>query len=264
MSADNETEFLRLRPWILRIGLWVLALVAIAGILGMGWWIEMPLRLFFGWIFHLFAMAPPLLPRWRELLFPLACLAAALAFAHHFLRWFFAARMRPLIWKAGHTAAALLLLLLGSAAAIAVSGIVHQLAWLAQDEVIINRGRDPARTLVTNRARQIVLAMWEFADTHGRYPHDLSELEGGKPLPDGFSRVRPGSRSAEEPFILLRPGGIPVPDEEVPVLLSPMLESKRRYVVGYSSGACTTMPERKVEELLNGLSPRNPGSDDEE
>ena len=83
---------------------------------------EVPFRVIFGWVFHALTVFPRLLPRWPELLFPVACLAATVWLAHGFIRWWFAARGRPLLWRAGHSAAAVFLLVLGSGAAIAISG----------------------------------------------------------------------------------------------------------------------------------------------
>lgn len=224
---------------------------------------EVPFRVAFGWVFHALTILPRLLPRWPELLFPVACLAATVWLAHRFLGWWFAARGRPLLWRAGHSAAAVFLLVLGSGAAIAISGIAHQLFWLSQDR-LLSDGWPRDRTAILSYCRQLSVAVEEFRTTKGRLPASMQELEAEFGLK---TRIDPGAGRPEESFVLVagrsempgRPG-------DPPWILSPRVRNSDRYVVVFESGSCGLVYQREVEEWLQGAAPadvpQTPGAHD--
>ena len=67
------------------------------------------------------------------------------------------------------------MLLLGSAAAIALSGVVHQMFWLAGGKVIESNRRGDLTEAMSN-GRQLMLALFEYQDKNDRYPESFEEV----------------------------------------------------------------------------------------
>lgn len=212
--------------------------------------IELPLRLLLGWTWHLGQAVPELLPQWPKLLLPLACLALATWLVHRFIRWWLAAKGSAADWRARHTLSATTLVLLGVAAAIALSGVVHQAVWLADAPWWTNRGKFTIRTDATNKIRQLHLAIIDFENEHGRYPDSLAEL---KTNPTLLSQS-PDLGEPPEPILYLKPREIPEhsdTDDGIAIFVSPFLGSERsQFVVGFSSGTTRILYRHQWAELL--------------
>lgn len=207
--------------------------------------LELPLRLALGWIWHLVQVIPPLLPRWHELLLPLACFTVALWMGHRFIRWWLAAKGRAPAWRGRHTLAASLLVLLGAAAAIALSGVVHQVVWLMDEPWYERRGMDRARAEAVNFQRQIHFALVEFRGSEGRDPATLGELD----LPKSLRFVSPRDGGLREPILYFKPPENDDGEEEHLLLVSPVLRSGLA-VVTWSSGETHTVEETALPKLL--------------
>jgi hypothetical protein len=211
--------------------------------------LEAPFHLVFGWAWHAWATFPALIPRWNETLLPLACLALALWLAHRFIRWWLAAKGSAIGWHSKHTIFACGLLLLGAAAAIATSGIVHQAVWLADEPWYERSGLDGSRTRVISNAKQVLLAVDEFRRANGRYPDSLDELS----LPATLTTAVPLSGGAAEPFVYLKPAPDHPAEEEILLLVSPMLRADGRWVGGFSTGNARVF---RAEEFIGLLESR--------
>ena len=214
--------------------------------------LELPLRLLLGWIWHLAPAVPLLLPQWPKLLLPLAGLALATWLVHRFIRWWLTAKGKALDWRARHTVSATSLVLLGAAAAIALSGVVHQAVWLADAPWWTNRGRFVERTEAAHKIRQLHIAIIEFEDGHGRYPDSLAELDL-KENPQLLHQA-PASGEPPEPILYLKPREALVHregDNGIAMLISPLLGSQRdRVVVGFTSGATISYPRNQLPGIL--------------
>lgn len=212
---------------------------------------ELPLRLLLGWAWHLVQAGPVLLPQWHKLLLPLGCLALATWLVHRFIRWWIAAKGSKADWRTGHTLAATFLLLLGSAAAIALSGVVHQAVWLAEAPWWTN-GRSTERIEAMNKIRSLHAAIMEFDGEHGHYPDSLAELDLKK-APDLLYQS-PTRGEPMEPILYLKPREVPPPsdkDDGIAILISPLLGSDRnRVVIGFTSGAARIMYREQLPEIL--------------
>jgi hypothetical protein len=212
--------------------------------------LELPSRLLLGWIVHLGNTLPVLYPQWHKLLLPLGCLALATWLVHHFIRWWISAKDSAIHWRARHTISATLLVLLGSAAAIALSGVVHQAVWLFDAPWWVNRGRFAIRSEATNNIRQLHLAILDFETEHGRYPDSLAEVKTNPKL----LHLSPDRGEPPEPILYLKPREAPVhsdPNEDIAILVSPLLGSDREWiVVGFTSGAAKTMLRQQLPEIL--------------
>ncbi len=206
--------------------------------------LELPLRLVLGWIWHLVQAAPVLLPQWPKLLVPLGCLALATWLVHRFVRWWLAAKGSAVGWHGRHTLSATALVLLGAAAAIGLSGVVHQIVWLSNEPLHERRGADFARADAMNSANQILLALEDFHLEQGCFPDSLADLS----LPSQLTMVRPHHGGAPEPFVYLKPTTAPDPDTVV--LVSPILRQSDVVILGYLPRTTDAYPSTGLPEIL--------------
>lgn len=253
VNQDGSVEMPRRKSWIIRLAVWGFIVVFFGAATGLITLLEAPFRLVFGWALHAWVTLPPLLPRWNELLLPSAALGLALFLTNRFVRWALVAKGSKLPWQGRHTVLSTFLLLLGAAAAIAMSGIVHQIVWLGWEPWWGN-GRSQV-TPAMSQTRQIVMWIHDFEEKNGRYPDSLEELD----LPTTLRVVPSRERGLQEPFVYLKPAG-PLPaGEELPVLVSPLLPDSDRVVVGYLSGTTTSIQPDQLPNLL--AQPRSPDHD---
>lgn len=215
--------------------------------------IELPIRFFFGWMFHAWKAIPHLLGKWQEAVLPVGCLLMAAVIAHRFVRRWVIEKFPDRTWRVRYTASVISLLLLGSGAAIAASGVVHQMFWLAGGKVIeSNRKADV--TLAVSNGRQLMLALLEFQADNDRYPHSFEEL-----VPEIFeypeslrrlSWLHTRAGKVPEPWILLRPGSAATDSGDEPVLVSPVIVGEGKVVVGYADLTVRSIPLEKLAEVL--------------
>lgn len=212
---------------------------------------EVPFRLLCGWAVHAWVTLPPLLPRWNELPIPMAALGLALWLTDRFIRWALAAKGSKLPWQGRHTVSATFLLLLGAAAAVAMSGIVHQMVWLGAEPWWGN-GRGMQQTIALSKARQIAVAIQKFEQRNDRYPESLAELD----LPRDLLLVPSRERGLVEPFVYLKPLDSVTAEGEVAAVVSPVLPDRGRVAVGYISGDAALIQADQLPDLLTrSLSP---------
>lgn len=244
VSQDERARAKRRGSRVVRLAAWGFVGVFFVAVLDLIAVLEAPFRLVFGWVLHAWVTLPPLLPRWNELLLPLGALGLALFLTDRFIRWALAAKGSERAWQGRHTVSAAFLVLLGAAAAIAMSGIVHQVVWLGAEPWWGN-GRSQV-TPAMGQTRQIVMWIHAFEEENGRYPDSLEELD----LPPTVRVVPSRERGLQEPFVYLKPAG-PLPaGEELPVLVSPLLPDSDRVVVGYLSGTTTSIQPDQLPNLL--------------
>lgn len=221
--------------------------------------IETPIHFLLGWLFHAGRVLPPQLADWRALLLPLGCLILAGWLLHRFVRWSIATKGGLRSWSPGQTISALALLLLGCAAAIAMSGIVHQAVWLFGAPQVVNRGRNIELTLAVNNARNLLFMLQDHHDTNGRYPDSLADLKFDNDIADRILRVAPGSGGLREPFILLHPGRSRIASADEPLIMSPVITSHGdKVAVGYGDGSVRATHVRQIVEILRNLDAETP------
>jgi hypothetical protein len=216
------------------------------------WIILLPFHLICGWFIHASKALPHLFGQWQEAILPIGCLLMAAVIAHRFVRRWVDEKFSHRAWRIRHTAGALTLLLLGSAAAIAASGVVHQMFWLAGGKVI-ESNRRAELTMATNNGRQLMRALHEYQANHGRYPESFEGLVPELIHPESLRQLSwLGSRDGRvpEPWILLKPrfSGETI----VPVILSPVIWSGGvpMVVVGYSDASMRSIRVENLAKLL--------------
>lgn len=220
------------------------------------WIILLPFHLICGWFIHGSKALPHLFGKWQEAILPIGCLLMAAVIAHRFVRRWVDEKFPERTWRIRHTAGALSLLLLGSAAAIAASGVMHQMFWLAGGKVITNN-RWTELTEARSNGRQLMIALIEYRDANGRYPDSFEQLVPEMiQYPEVLRRLswletRDGT--APEPWILLKPLASDMNFARVPVIVSPILKSGSvsKFVVGYNDGSVSSIYGKELKGILS-------------
>jgi len=249
MSEKSST-----RTWIIRGVLWTFVIFVFSVLSSCTVLVETPVHFVLGWLFHAVKALPSLLGNWRPLVVPLGCLVLATWLIHRFIRWSQVAKGNPPSWRVRHTVSAVSLLLLGCGAAIALSGVVHQSVWLMSDPWTENRGKRMEQTLAVNNARQLVMGLFEYHEKHGHYPNSLRELESELDAPARLFSVPVGYSRVNEPFVLLHPGGTRAVNPDEPLIVSPVIQSAGKIVVGYGDGSVTSLLAKDLERVIKGES----------
>lgn len=235
---------------------WALLILFLFTLIGLiPWLIEMVMHLLIGFLIHAWKNLPPLMAQWPSLILPLACLLIAVALADHFVRWFLQGKLLANRWKAAHTIMATFLILLTVAAAIAMSGITHQSAWLAQEPWLRDRNA-PIRAMAILNAGQVMKCLYVYQSKHQRYPDSLHELLADDELlrPEVL-RVQTSDSETTDPFIFLKPGGVPSANSNDALIMSPILNSSRPVViVGYEDTSVRVEPASAFETILKQAS----------
>ena len=111
----------------------------VLGILGLGieLFIEVPGHLALGWTAYLWRTLPEVRVSFEPLLTGLAALVLAVWLGHRFTQWFIGSTGENVPkWPFRSTIAATALLLILFAAAVAMTGIVHQSGWLFREDIV--------------------------------------------------------------------------------------------------------------------------------
>jgi hypothetical protein len=211
--------------------------------------LEIPFHMLSGWAFHALETLPPFLAKWRSAVLPVGCLIIAVWLTHSFIcRW--AKIKRPdLKWRIKYTLSIYSLLFLSSAAAIAMSGIVHQFFWLSKEDVIERRGvSDKAILMLT--ARNLNQAICGSYNMNQRYPHSLDEIVEYYLEPDHHWYSKRGV-GVPEPFILIQPRSSDKLEHDEVTLVSPYFHSIDQYAVGFGDGSVRWMKPAMLKRFLN-------------
>jgi hypothetical protein len=251
---NEEDGHIEAKPSRFRIGsvvwtiVWSLVIFFLLTTTGLITVIEVPFRLVFGCLIHLWNLVPSLLFQWQSLLLPLACLAISLPLAHRFIAWFAVSNGRA-AWRISHSIAVIFLLFAGSAAAIAMSGITHQMAWLADAPWWNDRNRrDSTEAMMKIRNLQMVIT--EFHFEHGRYPESLVELADRIPNFGRGTTMPSGLAELPEPFVYLKPEADAAEDPPLPMLVSPILKFGR-VAVGFTDHSTQALHVKQLESILD-------------
>ena len=237
------------------LGLLFLALLLLLIASQFVWIILLPLHLICGWLIHGSKALPHFFGKWDEAILPLGCLLMAAVIAHRFVRGWVDEKFPERTWRIRHTAGALSLLLLGSAAAIAASGVVHQMFWLAGGKVI-ESNRWMEVTMTYSNGRQLMMAMTEYQHENGRYPDSFEQLGTQEGFdPQSMRRLSwLGSHDGKvpEPWILLKPGSTGSSFAPEPVIVSPIMRRGEAVavVVGYSDNSVSRIHVNRLKEIL--------------
>ncbi|MFC7335608.1 hypothetical protein ACFQY0_00345 [Haloferula chungangensis] len=137
-----------------------------------------------------------------------------------------------------------------TAAAVAMTGIIHELAWLSRAPMITNRGKNVRRTEAINNGKQIYYAMIEMA-SEGLHPSSLEEIiEFLDYRGDMFTYLPSHASYAREPFLLLHPGkDITSMQPETPIIAALGVDGSRCILV-LADGSVEVSRYKDIENLL--------------
>lgn len=265
----SEEELSRSGRGCLPKVLWTLAILVVAFLFLMAavrnaWILELPYHLIAGCVLHgnraVSHFAADLPRLMMAAIFPLVATTIALWGAHRLILWWRLANENKTGWHFKHTALAGSLVLFGSAAAIALSGILHEAAWLPQGKVIQSNRRTTLTVAVSN-ARQLGLMLFEYETENGTYPSSLLDLE--KLATDSVSLRRmmfvdldtPGP---PEPFVLLKGG---VATGIIPsgiVMIGPQMPENGDFVVLKADNSVTRLLVAKFIEVVRSAAGAEP------
>lgn len=251
MSDDSSTSKRRAgwAKWLMGLISLFLFSVILGSLTGSPVLFEFPFHLTLGWARHLNKAVPHLAAQWQALLLPCLCTILAAMMFHRFLSWCLKQNEVASKWSASRSLSILSLVLLASAAAIAMSGITHQLAWLYSEPMTKNNRRI-SQTVATNHTRQLVMALSYHHGEHGRYPERFEQLDVDPDILKMLLWMEPADGKAEEPFILLTPGHPGPLDPEAPVIVSPMISPENLVVAGLAGGTVRSLSEASFWELF--------------
>lgn len=240
-------------PWSLGI-IAVVFLLLLFGVMD-PWLIELPFHVIAGCALHAIralAHFTTILPQLTTAaIYPFVATAIALWGAHRLILWWRLANGKDSGWHFKHTALAGSLVLLGSAAAIALSGILHEAAWLPQGK-IIQSNRRTTLTMAINNARQLGMLLFEHENEHGAYPSLLLDLEKLE-MTSNLRRmmfVDLDSPGPPEPFVLLKPGGVMSGNPSAIVMIGPQMPEHGDFVVLRADNSVTRLPAAEFLEVV--------------
>lgn len=156
----------------------VLILVALFVILmaGVGFVIEVPLYLAFGWVFFLKDNLMRINFGWEMIASWALGLIFCVWLTHAFCRWVARQKNRE-PWRLVQTLRLNALVLLFFAASCALVGFVHQSIWLFTNPVVVDRSRNLDRSRNYSNMSQIYLLLMEYEEEHGVFPDSLQVLQ---------------------------------------------------------------------------------------
>lgn len=255
-ETDPPKPGLGCLKWLVLSFLLIVVLGLFIPISGRSEWVfELPYHLVAGCVLHanraLSHFATDLPRLMSAAILPSLATVVALWGTHRLVLWWRRATGRDRGWRFTHTALAGLLVLLGSAAAIALSGVLHELAWLPQGKVIRSNIRS-ASTAARSDARQLGLCLFEYETEHGKYPSSLQELESFA-TPATLKRlmfVELEDPAPPEPFILLRPGQSASGNPGRILLVSPLMSEEDGFAALKMDNSVTRLNAAEFAEVV--------------
>lgn len=256
-SAARRISLFRVVIWIVGVVLFLFLILLLLVFSRNLAFLEVPYRLLAGWFIHTVKAFPFLFVSCRPFLLPLGCMLLATWLIHRFAVWWHSTRNMEGRWPFKHTIRGVMLLLLGAAAAIALSGVVHQMVWLFQGQWTQTNHRTELTAAVSNM-RQLNLLIFEFQEEKGRDPYSFEELGTTLDQTDSVKRwawIEPQLGGLREPVILLHPGrATPLPANE-PSIVSPRIVRDDRVVVAYGNFSVRSEPVENFAKILQSRKP---------
>lgn len=235
-SAARRISVFRVAIWIVGVVLFLFLILLWLVFSRNLAFLEVPYRLLAGWFIHTVKAFPFLFGSWKPFLLPLGCMLLATWLIHRFAVWWHSTKNMEGRWPFKHTIRGVMLLLLGAAAAIALSGVVHQMVWLSQGQWTQTNHRREL-TEAVSKMRQLTLWVVEFQQENGRYPYSMDELQTLLNLRHYDNRLtwmEPHYGGVQEHFILLHPGRKTPLSAGEPLIVSPWIAKEDKIVVGYA------------------------------
>lgn len=213
---------------------------------------DLVLHLMTGWLRHLLVNVPHI--GWDLTTITLGLVSGLVAtfLTHRLIRYF-----RGSTWTLRRTLTTVGLFLAATAAAVGMTGIVHELAWLARTP-IFESSRATGRVMAMNNGKQLWLAMLEAEHETGAYPASMEQLvewmqadpHDGDSHWDLTTYQVPGS-TIKQQFVLLQPGrNMSELPAKTPLLAAFGFPDARCLVI-FNDGLAKTMSNGTLNQLLD-------------
>lgn len=209
---------------------------------------EIPVRLLVGWVFFLSDNLSVLEVNWEMT----ACGTGALMLAtfglHRCMIWLRGSK--PWKWRCTISVTAMMLALF--AASVAMTGIIHQLAWMTR-EPLTQSNRRTRITENTNNLKQLFYLLVEYDADYGEYPPSLDHLVAKDYIKPEMMReflFRPSRGKTPEPWIYLGAGtgtDMGAEGEKIPLIVAPHA-IRDRWVVLLRDGAVKQETTKTMKE----------------
>ena len=202
-----------------------------------------------GWFLHAARVVPDFFAQWHAVVLPAAALALAWWTGHRLIRWWLASRSSALanVWTMGRSAMLLGMLLLCGAAAIAVSGVAHQMMWLGKTKWTQSNRRSEVTRMISD-IRQCGLVLMEFEEERGRLPHSWDEVLRGDEERDYSHLILHMIRRHALP-VMTHPGA-DTHDMNPGTILLISEEAEGRHALGLADGAVRSVTRRQLDAIL--------------
>lgn len=226
--------------------------------------LELAFQLLLGWWIFLSKNLASLDMNWEMTLCGLVALMVATWGSHRMLAWV----RKGTGWKWSWTLSLTSLMLMLFASSVAMTGIIHQLAWMSKERLVqSNRHRWVGNI---SNAKQMFLLLVEYEEQSGKLPESLNQLEEEGFISDlGLLQYQASYSKYTEPWIYLGVGrriladagdSDEVGDSDAPpvhVLLISPSPNDGRWVILLSNGAAkqvrTDGLRKKYPEVLKQL-----------
>lgn len=233
----------------------VLILVALFVILmaGVGFVIEVPLYLAFGWVFFLKDNLMRINFGWEMIASSALGLIFCVWLTHAFCRWVARQKNRE-PWRFAQTLRLNALVFLFFAASCALVGVVHQSIWLFTNPVVVDRSRNMDMTQNLSKLKQIYLLLLDYEADHGNFPDSLQVLMDESDTADK-EIFYASKRKTREPFLYFGKGLSTSENGGKVILMSPFLYEDRVAFLRVDGSARSERvpPDQRAEEKFKDL-----------
>ena len=220
-----------------------MVVVFLAALGGLGFIIEIPLYLAFGWIFFLKDNLMRMNFGWEMIASSVIGWTFCLWLTHAFCLW--VARQKNVDpWRFIQTLRLNILVFLFFAASCALVGCVHQSIWLLTNPVVVARAGGMQKMLDMSNMRHIYQLLLDYENEHGTFPESIQVL-----LDEGYTTSRETLYARKgkmrEPYLYFGKGASNSEKGDRVLLVSPFLHDDR---IVYLSIDGSTKEERSTQD----------------
>lgn len=225
---------LRILALLLSLAGIVLVALFVLSVMGV-WALEAVWAFLSGWFTYPLRIIPEVTYNLEMILCGTGALALALFFGHRFLHWL--AEQIPALpspWKFRNTTILSFLLLSMFGTSIAMTGVIHQAAWLGGSAKITQTRKNSVSVMQKSHAKHLISELAFGLDDHRRFADSLV-LSFKRPLSTFYAddHLCPYNDGQDEPWLF--PGaGKEMKGGRFPVLISPRPNRAGEIVVAYS------------------------------
>lgn len=223
--------------------------------------IDLFIALIAGWAIHLYRVAPKITYNPAMIASGIFALAAATYLLHKTLNWLHQQGSLKTPWSPRQTVALTTLILTLFGMSIAITGIIHQSAWIAKEDKIITSNRFSLRTQTINDSKNIHAAIFSFQYDNETTAPDLQSLITSGNIDDSKYLTYKNPNTNNRELWIYHPTNLFTANPELIILHTSTPAFGDRWIVLKASGSVTIMAQPdfqraiKKDKILRNLSP---------